>query len=170
MNNIRVICNTSPVIGLMSIHRLELLWQLFDEVFLPQAVYDELCADSLRHASEAEKVKNAVEAGKFKIYHVQNSAAVRNLYGKLHLGELEVIIGAKEAGIPIAVIDERAARKMAAVFLVDTIGILGILRMSKNSGYIERIKPELDALRRNGYRISEQLYQQILSQAGECMK
>ena len=35
MDKIKVICNTSPIIGLMSINRLSLLWQLFDVVFIP---------------------------------------------------------------------------------------------------------------------------------------
>ena len=41
------------------------------------------------------------------------------LYGRLHFGELEVIVGAKELGIDFAIIDEHAARKMASEFLID---------------------------------------------------
>lgn len=52
MSKLRVICNTSPIIGLLSINRLSLLWDLFDEIILPKAVYDEICADSLKHQDE----------------------------------------------------------------------------------------------------------------------
>mgnify|MGYP004729017051 FL=1 len=41
---------------------------------------------------------------------------VKDLYGKLHYGELEVIVGAKELDILLAIIDERAARRMASEF------------------------------------------------------
>lgn len=39
MNKKKFLCNTSPIIGLISIGRLSLLWKLFDEVILPEAVY-----------------------------------------------------------------------------------------------------------------------------------
>ena len=86
---------------------------------------------------------------------------------KLHYGELEVIVAAKELGLQMAVIDEKAARKMASEFLVDTIGILGILILAKQRGFLECIKPDVDKLRMNGYRISDELYIQILTKAGE---
>lgn len=87
---------------------------------------------------------------------------VKALYGKLHYGELEVIVGAKELDISLAITDERAARRMASEFLVDTIGILGILSLAKQRGIISCIKTDLDRLRENDYRIAESLYQQIL--------
>lgn len=166
-SNVRVMCNASPVIGLLSIHKVFLLWQLFGKVILPEAVYHELCADSLRHEAEVEEINQYVIDGKFEIYKVKNANIVKSMYGKLHYGELEVIVGAKELGISLAIIDEIAARKMAKEFLVDTIGTLGILTLAKKKGMIDKIKPDLDCLRENGYRISGKLYQQILADNGE---
>lgn len=167
MSKVRVVCNTSPIIGLVSINRLPLLWQLFDEIILPEAVYNELCADSVHHQAEVEEIQDCVLSGRFKVYQVKNADMVKALYGKLHYGELEVIVGAKELDISLAIIDERAARRMASEFLVDTIGILGILSLAKQRGIISCIKPDLDRLRENGYRIAESLYQQILIKNGE---
>ena len=48
-----------------------------------------------------------------------------------------MIIGAKECGISIAIIDEILARKMAENFLLDTIGILGILSLGKQKGWLD---------------------------------
>lgn len=162
MGKLRVMCNASPIIGLLGINRLYLLWNLFDEVLIPEAVYRELCADSLKHEYEVKLIQEYVESGKLTIYKVENATMVKNLYGKLHFGELEVIVGAKECGISLALIDERAARKMASEFLVDTIGILGILSWAKKQGLILEIKADIDKLREKGYRISDSLYQQIL--------
>ena len=36
-----VVSDTTPLIGLASIGRLELLQELFEEVYIPQAVFDE---------------------------------------------------------------------------------------------------------------------------------
>lgn len=163
----RVISNTGPIIGLLSIGRVELLWQLFDGVVIPQAVKDELCADAQTHQSEVEAIERYIAEGKLTVYQIRNEQAVKELYGKLHFGELEVIIGAQECGIPLAVIDEIRARKMAAEFLVDTIGIMGILSLAKRRGLIEYVKPDVDRLRSSGYWISKELYHQFLEQNGE---
>ena len=114
MNSKRIICNTSPIIGLISIGKLSLLGELFDELILPEAVYRELCADSSAHQKEIDEIKDCVRKGYFKIYSVKNSDM-----NPLHYGELEVIVAAKELGLQMAVIDEKAARKMASEFLVD---------------------------------------------------
>lgn len=167
MSKMKVICNTSPIIGLMSIHRLSLLWQLFDEILIPRAVEDELCAKSSEHPQEVEEIKRCIAEGRFMVYQIQNEEIVKKLYGKLHYGELEVIVGAKECNLPLAIIDERAARKMASNFLIDTIGILGILTLAKKQGIIECVKTDIDRLRNKGYRISQALYLQILDRNGE---
>lgn len=167
MNKIKVICNTSPIIGLMSINRLALLWQLFDKVFIPQAVQKELCANTTEHQQEIEEIEQCILQGKLTVYQVQNEEIVKKLYGKLHYGELEVIIGAKECGFPLAVINERAARKMASNFLIDTIGILGILELAKKRGLLDNIRSDIDLLRSQGYRISDDLYHQILVRNSE---
>lgn len=167
MSKLRVMCNTSPIIGLVSINRLSLLWELFDEIILPEAVYNELCADSIHHQAEVEQIRKCILEGKLQVYQVKNADLVKSLYGKLHFGELEVIVGAKELGLPLAIIDERAARKMASEFLIDTIGILGILTLAKKKGVIDSIKPDIDNLRKTGYRIADSLYQQVLFNNGE---
>ncbi len=163
----RIICNTSPLIGLMKINRIDLLFEIFDEVIIPKAVYDELCKNENSHRQEAETIKSLVANGKLTVYNVANEIAVRTMFGKLHYGELEVIVGAKELNLDFAVIDEKAARKTASAFLIKTIGILGILLLAKEKKILPLIKPEIDKLRGTGYRISENLYERILHDAGE---
>ena len=163
----RVICNTSPLVGLMKINRPELLPCLVDEVIIPQAVLDELRANSSRHAAEVGQIMDMIEQHKLAVYQVKHEAAVRLMYGKLHYGELEVIVGAKELGLTVAIIDERAARKTAREFLIQTVDILGILLLSKERGLISAIKPDLDKLRASGYRIADSLYAKVLHDAGE---
>ena len=163
----KVICNTSPIIGLLSIDRMDLLWELFDEVIIPKAVERELCVNDQVHKSEVEAIRHYISTGKLQVYTVQNEELVKKLYGKLHFGELEVIIGAKECGIAVAIIDEISARKMAEDFLVDTIGILGILSLAKRKGLLKSVKEDVDLLRSKGYRISDKLYMQFLKQNQE---
>ena len=59
---------------------------------------------------------------------------------------------------------------MASEFLVDTLGILGIVTQAKRKGLVKEEKSELDVLRKSGYRISDKLYYSVLEQNGELNK
>lgn len=67
MNNKKILCNTSPIIGLISIGRLSVLRELFGEIILPEAVYRELCAGSSAHQKEIEEIEDYISKGYFKI-------------------------------------------------------------------------------------------------------
>lgn len=163
----KVICNTSPIIGLMAIDRLPLLWTLFEQVIIPEAVYKELCADVKKHKFETEKIEQCVKEGKLKVYQIENHQMVKSMYGKLHYGELEVIVGAKELNLPLAIIDEIAARKMASEFLIDTIGLVGMLIYAKKTGILKEIRSDMEMLRSKGYRISDKIFFEALKSADE---
>lgn len=92
---------------------------------------------------------------------------VSKLYGKLHRGELEVIIGAKELGIQYVIIDEKPARRLADTLMLNSIGTVGLLLVAKKKGRITEVKSYLDGMISNHFRISENLYKYALSQAGE---
>ena len=83
MKKIDIICNTSPIIGLISIDRLYLLWDLFGSIIIPEAVFNELCADSVNHQDEIKRIKECVNSGKIIIYKVKNADTVKALYGRL---------------------------------------------------------------------------------------
>jgi predicted nucleic acid-binding protein len=167
MEKIEVICNTSPIIGLVSINHLNLLCELFKTVYVPQAVYEELCAKSETHQSDIEQIKAYFEEGKYKLYNVNNQNMVKAMYGRLHYGELEVIVGAKEKGIKVAIMDDLAARKMANELLIDTIGLVGILCLAKQERLIDSVKNEMDILRENGYYIDNGIYKKVLEKVKE---
>lgn len=163
---IKVICNASPIIGLIGIGQLNLLWELFDEVLISEAVYDELLAGNRAH--ETSLIMGTINDGHIKVIRVRGKDTVNLLYGKLHLGELETIIGAKEdPSIDFAIIDEKAARTFATTMLVNTLGILGILIHAKSKGIIDTVRPYMDKLIQNNYRVSNALYDQVLKKVNE---
>jgi len=162
----KVICKAGPIIGLVGIGKLSLLWELFDEVSIPEAVKEEVCVKTDNR--EVLEINKSIENGYIKVIRIGNTDLIESLSGKLHRGELETIIGAKtEPDIQFAVIDEKAARSFAASMLVDTIGVLGILRHAKAQGKIDAVKPHIDKLMQNGYRISEALYNLVLNKENE---
>lgn len=164
---IKVICNSSPIIGLSVIGKLNLLWEIFDEVIIPKEVYREVVEANLQNNYGSKELEKAVNQGKITVYNVKNKTLVDDLYGKLHRGELEVIVAARELKVTDVVIDEKAARNFAEAMLLQSIGIIGVLIIGKKKGKIAEIKKYLDSLIRSNYRISKKLYENALRKAEE---
>lgn len=164
---IKVICNSSPIIGLSLIGKLNLLWEVFDEVIIPKEVYREVVEANLNNNYGAKELEQAVNEQKIAIYNIKNKTLVDELYGKLHRGELEVIIAARELKVTDVVIDEKAARSFAETMLLQSIGIIGVLIIAKKKGKITELRKYLDLLIKSNYRISKKLYENALRKTGE---
>lgn len=98
---------------------------------------------------------------------MKNSQLVDNLFGKLHRGELEVIVGGQELDVDFAVIDEMYARNLSKTFGINTIGTIGILKLAKENGHISSIKTLLFKLKNNKFHISDKLIKKLLSDLNE---
>ncbi|APM39887.1 DUF3368 domain-containing protein [Clostridium kluyveri] len=163
----KVVCNSSPIIGLSIIKKLDLLWEIFDEVYITEEVYKEITIAEKINKMGASELIEAIKNNHIKVYSVKNKMLVKQLYGRLHRGELEVVVAAKELKIKRVIIDDRSARHFAETALLRTIGLMGILLLSKEYKKIESVKKYLDVLIENGFRISVKLYNEILRSAGE---
>lgn len=164
---IKIVCNSSPIIGLCIINKLNLLWEIFDEVYITEEVYREIVqSNELRHYGEQELI-NAVRDNKIIVYKVKNSELVEAMIARLHKGELEVIQAARELNINRVIIDDRPARNRAKDMLLKPIGIIGILQLAKQLQKINEIKIYLDILIQEDYRISKRLYLEALKIACE---
>lgn len=161
--NRKIVCNSSPIIGLSIICRLDLLWQLFDEVIISEAVYN----DNIKNETGIVELEKAIIQKNIFVYKVKNNGLVQQLYGKLHYGEIETIVAAKELNIKYVVIDEKAARNLAEAMSLKPIGIVGVLLLAKKKNKINEIKPYLDILVSRKFRISNKIYKLALQEAGE---
>lgn len=160
----KIVCNSSPIIGLSIINKLNLLWELFNQVYITEEVYIEITQNNeFKHYGQ-EELKKAVNEGKITVYKIKNNKIVESMIGRLHRGELEVIQAAKELNINKVIIDDRSARNRAKDMLLKPIGIL---QLAKKLGKIAEIKLYLDILIEEGYRISKKLYLESLKIACE---
>lgn len=83
-------------------------------------------------------------------------------------GEAHAIALAIELQADDLLIDERLGRREALQFGLSIIGILGILIVAKQRNLIPTVRPVMDALiDRAGFRVSPQLYQQVLNRSNE---
>ena len=88
----KIISNTSPLIALSMIDKLYLLWELFDLVYIPEAVYNEIINTEDETNYGRQEVKSAVKEGKITVYKIKDEVLVRKMLGKMHKGEVETIV------------------------------------------------------------------------------
>jgi predicted nucleic acid-binding protein len=149
-----VVSNSSPLIGLTQIQQLDLLESLFGNIIIPQAVANE--------TAQSVKLPPWIS-----IKTLTQPIATRILATALGPGESEAISLALEINADLVILDDRAARRLAQGLGLKVIGILGILLAAKNHNLISSLRPHLDNLINYNFHLAPDLYQKILSDAGE---
>jgi len=159
-----IVSDSSPLISLARIGKLNILHRLYGELLIPQAVWNEVAVRGVGQAG-VEEIKSAAW---IKTAAVSNDELVRALQRDLDAGEAEAIALALEKKADLLLMDERLGRDAAQYFGIRCVGVLGILIEAKHKGEIKAIKPILDMLRnRAGYRVSLELYRRALHDAEE---
>ncbi len=157
-----VVSNTGPLIALAGIRQFDLLHELFHRILIPPAVQLEVLDETTLKAITA--------ADWITVQGVQDTIAVQLLQEDLGAGESEAIVLARELDAGLLLIDERTARRKAHTLGLSVVGTLGVLLIAKEKGLIAAIQPLLDELRRAGFRMSDDLYFQVLRHADEVIK
>jgi uncharacterized protein len=159
-----IISNTTPLIGLTSIRRFNLLQQLFGKLYIAQAVYNEAVATG----HEADGTKNEVtRATWIETVSVKDRLAVEVLLDELDLGEAETIVLAREIGADWVLMDEKKGRRKLTQLGLKKIGTVGILLKAKQVGLLPVIRPDLERLRQQGFSLSQIVIDAALREANE---
>jgi len=120
-----IVCsNTSPIIFLSKINQLELLNKCFSNIFVPEAVLNELIDYPTPEFINKSKISD------------HGKAFVTGSLGALHRGELEAIVLARELKADFIILDDHLARKKAQRMGIKIIGTLGVLLLACKKGFI----------------------------------
>jgi predicted nucleic acid-binding protein len=155
------VSNSTPLIALSKIGKLNLLREYFEKISIPKAVYDEVVVKGgvLYGAEEV------AEADWIMVEDVGNSLAVESLSIYLDAGESEAIVLAKENNC-LLIIDDGDGRKTASNMNMDITGKVGILLKAGRDGKID-LRESLDELNACGFRLSDKVRDFILSKVEE---
>ena len=157
------VVNTSPLVFLGNLGRLELLRHEGREVYIPRAVAEEI-AEKLDAAAQMVR---AACATWIQVHNVTDETAVTLVQASLHRGEAEAIVLATELSAERLVMDDQDARRFASRCGLTVIGTLGILLAAKQRGAIASLRAEINALSSLGFRVNPQLVTAVLESAGE---
>ena len=159
----RVICDSTVLIGLAKIGKLDLLKQIYEEVYIPEAVYTEVVS----RGKGKPGVREIANALWIKKEPVKERRTVDLLIAEMGHGEAEVLVLGKELNADWLLVDDERARTAAVSAGFNIIGLAGILLLAKQLKLIPSIKPLFDELRNKNFRISDKICKQILKKAGE---
>ncbi len=149
--------NSTPLIALSKIGKIELLREYFGQIYIPKAVYEEVVVNGgiLYGAEEVAKADWII------VENVENTLAVESLSMYLDAGESEAIVLAKEKDC-LLIIDDGDGRKVARNMNITITGTVGILLKAGKDGKID-LRDSLDELNACGFRLSEKVRDFVLS-------
>jgi len=156
----KMVCNASPLILLAQTGHISLLSQIFETILIPEAVWNEISFHGLDNPVTAI-ITHAHEKGVFSTFHVKNRLAVNAMIGRLHLGEIETIIGSLETNSDGVILDDLLARKKAKQMGISVIGTIGIFIMAHKQGIFPDLLAVCDLLRIANFRINDELLKEI---------
>jgi predicted nucleic acid-binding protein len=161
------ISDSSTLIHLAGIGRLELLKEFYGKILITPAVWKEVVVEGQSRAGAGE-VNEANNAGWIEVIAPTNESVVRLLERELHKGEAETIALAIERHPEVAFLDELEARRVANVYGIRKTGVIGILIRAKLEGRVTSLREELDKLRTDaGFWIGDSLYRRALQAVAE---
>lgn len=156
------VCNSSPLISLARIGRLDLIESLAAKILVPDTVVREIEAggdrDSAAHAINASS-RLQITAD------VDLPEAVRS-WG-LDPGESQVLATASQEPGCVVVLDDRAARRCAAALSIPMVGTVGVVALARQRSTLKAAAPIYQALRDAGLFLSPALVKAVLVQFGE---
>lgn len=157
-----LVADSSALIALSICNQLTLLEQLFGQVVVPKAVYDEATQPNKKQANQlktylADKVRQ-VDMRQYVF-----------LDGFADAGETEAMVLYKQIHADKLLIDDQRGRNVAKINHIETIGSLGVLLTAKQRGLIDKIAPILDQLSQSDIYFSDQLMAMVLELANESV-
>lgn len=158
-----VVSDSSCLIGITRIGHLDILKRLFGEIYIPLAVYNEV-VEKEKLQKEVDEIKKATW---IKSQDIQDRLASQILELSLGKGEAETIILGKKLCADYVILNERMARQIASQMGIKVIGLLGILVKAKEKKIITQIKPLIEALMREKFRIDKDLVEMALKKDEE---
>lgn len=157
----KVVVNASPLILLFKSDLEHLLSELFSEIVVPEAVWNEIQRGG--DAASRKLLDNEKTWITRRAIQIPNEILVWNLGD----GESEVLSWAFANKDFRAMVDDKAARNCAQTLKIKTLGTGGMLVLAKKHGLIDSVGEALRKLETAGLYISDEVIKLLKHQAGE---
>ena len=158
-----VVSDTSPILNLTRIGRIEILPALFGQVLIPLDVEREL-----RRSARDLPLFDLAALPWLTVATAKDRTQVQRFRDELDAGEAEAIALAIEYRADVLLVDERRGRRTAVAAGLKVTGLLGVVAKAKRAGLIDAARPVLDDLIQIArFWIGADLYREVLTELGE---
>ncbi len=147
-----IISDTSCLIALTKIDKLDLLKDLYQEIIITKDVYQEF---------------GGTLPDWILITEVRNKEKQKEIEKRLDHGESSSIALALEIDNSTLIIDEIKGRKIAQSLNIDIIGTIGIILLANKKGLISDVIGTILRLVNKGFRLSDTLINKIIEKYGQ---
>ena len=146
-----IISDSTTIITLLNIDRLDVLTNIFSCVYIPKRVYEEIVIDENFFVTKEIEDK--------KLYTLLSKT--------LDAGECEAIVLAKEMRLSL-IIDEKKGRKIASNLGINIFGFIGLLVLNYKNGLLtqEDIIDVFYRAKEQGFRVGLRLENEFLGLIG----
>lgn len=161
-----VVSDTTPIISLIKIKHLGLLEQMYGQVVIPAAVYQELVTNTL-FQREADIVRNCEYIHTQRVQNQESVLLLRNITG-LDAGESEALVLYSEKNADLLLMDEHKCRGIAKKMSVEYVGTMGILMEAYDEKLLKasEVEESIDTLLANQIRLGRKLCNMVLNYVG----
>lgn len=159
-----VVSNSSPLIALSRIGRLDILASFYGRILLPAEVHQEVTVEG-RGLPGAEEVRNAVWI-EVAPQRSHTDPLLEQACRGLGAGERGTILLAKSLPADLVLLDEGKARRIARSAGLAITGCLGVLEAAARRGFVPDIRQTYTDLLRQGMRFDIGLLQASLARLG----
>jgi uncharacterized protein len=167
------VSNTSPLIWLAKIGKLNMLKDLFGEVLISEESYKEAVEVGLKEGySDALVIKDACDQGWIKVERLDKKRVVvcQNIMRhsfELHLGEVQAIVLAREIGKDtLLLIDDSSGRAFAETWGLKVKGVLYVIMIALRNNLLDKAgaKDTVLNLVRKGFRVEPKLLAKLIQE------
>lgn len=151
----KVVSNTTPLISLSKISKIELLKLIYREIIIPKGVFEEY-----QKGKNKEFYRDISKFDWIKVTDVENEKTFEFLLD-LDKGEAESIVLAKNIKADLLIIDELRGREFARLKGLKITGTVGVLLKAKEKQLIQTALPFVYELKEKGVWINDNLIEYV---------
>ncbi|MFQ6052523.1 MAG: hypothetical protein ACE5K4_12655 [Candidatus Hydrothermarchaeota archaeon] len=163
-----VVLNSTPVIYLAKIGRLDLLDKLDDKIYLPQAVYEETVERGLEKGFfDARVIQEAINKKKIEVRRLtgeqKKEADDLVKFAEIEIGEAEAIILSTHMKSNL-IVDDAVAQGVARSLGLEPLWTTSLVILLVHRKLIEKTEARkiIEELVKDGYRIGEEVLLELL--------
>lgn len=165
-----VVSDSTPLIFLVKVGRLNLLRDVFGRVSIPVAVFDEVVTQGKAVGMSDASIIDAVVGRWINVEHVE--AEVESEYRflddnmRLGLGERDALKLCKQLDADFFIVDDREARRVSRILSIVPLGTCGVIVEACRQDFLSSIEAlqTLDTLVKVGFGISATVYRRVLDE------